>query len=95
MLDLPSSTNDVKGTGLSKLISGGVAVLVGFRATTDFVPDKFSSSEPTISSLMVSTDRFTASVIFFVFWDNDNVASDCFSAPVPIVGDDVTDWPIG
>ena len=37
VLDLPSSTNDIKGTGLSKLISGGVAVSVDFRATTDLV----------------------------------------------------------
>ena len=94
-LDLPSSTNDVRGIGSSKLTSGGVDVPASFRATADFAPGKFPNNEPTISSLMVSTDRFTASVIFFVVGDSDNVASNCFAAPVPVVGGDVVDWPIG
>ena len=85
VLALPSSTNDVRGTGSSKMTSGGVAVPASFRTTDDFVPDKFPSKEPTMSSLMVSTDRFTASVIFFVVGDSDDVASTCFSAPDPVV----------
>ena len=48
-----------------------------------------------MSSRMVLTNRFTASMIFFIVGDSDTVASACFSAPVPVVGNDVTDWPIG
>ena len=86
VLDLPPSTNDVRETGLSELSSDEIAVPSSF--CTDFVSGKFPSNEPMMSSLMVSTDRFTASVIFFV-GDSNNVVSTCFSAPVPIVGDDV------
>ena len=57
VLDLLSSSNDVKRTGSPKLTSGGVAVLAGFCAIADFVLDKFSSSEPTMSSLMISWSR--------------------------------------
>ena len=75
----------------SKLTSGGVAVPASFCMTADFVPDKFPSKEPTKPSLMVSTDHFAASVIFFVLGDSNDVASTCFSAPVPVVVDDVAD----
>ena len=82
VLDLLSSTNDVREAGSSKLTSGGVAVPASFRATADLVLGKFPSNEPTMYSLMVSTNRFTASVTFFVIGDNNNVVSTCFSAPV-------------
>ena len=94
VLDLPSSTNDVRGTGWFKLTSGGAAVPASFHATTDFVPGKFPSNKTTMPNLMVSTDCFTASVMFFIVGDSDNVASICFSALVPVFGDDVADWPI-
>ena len=51
LLFLSSSTNDVKEQGRSncKLTSGCVAVPAGFYAPADFVPDTFSSSEPTMT----------------------------------------------